>query len=600
MFKDENEFGKIVEKLNIDTKSNPAHREKLKQQMLSVFNETSQKTTGTSIPDIWRIIMKSPITKIAAAAVIILTAGIFLYTNSLVPAAYALQDTINAYNSISSLHIKEDIVIMGWTKNIWFECDMNGNITRMRFNTPYCGEPVGSLAFVGNGKHGEAWLGRHNLHLVGYDNPDRIFGFDLAQVEPKGLIERLYKQQELGEIILDVNEPREKNKPIVVTVSYPEGSLSENWKKLFYIDQATKLVKKIDKFELRNGDYQHVATIEFSDYNQMFDPSMFSFENELPANAITVDMTGIDAGLLQGDMTDEEVVKEITRQFFEATIAGDFSRAGELYLGAPGDLIEQALMGIIPLEIISIGPAKPETDPDSKEYVCSCKILFKTNGQYHELDVSMVKVSQISSENEPPRWIIIGSSYTVNPISSSITLSKNTTDLDAVTYENPQPGDYLKKWLVLGPLPLSVPGDIQFDSEEGQKAAFDMDSLDFVNFTQKVTIDNIDYEWAALESEHGIVDLTQLSASNNDLNTAYIWTQIDMPKETTGTLGIGSDDGVKVWLNGELVHENWQNREVAPDDDHVPVTFRKGKNQLVLKVQNALGAWGFCCRLLDE
>ena len=127
-----------------------------------------------------------------------------------------------------------------------------------------------------------------------------------------------------------------------------------------------------------------------------------------------------------------------------------------------------------------------------------------------------------------------------------------------------------------------------------------MDSLDFVNFTQKVTIDNIDYEWAALESEHGIVDLTQLSASNNDLNTAYIWTQIDMPKETTGTLGIGSDDGVKVWLNGELVHENWQNREVAPDDDHVPVTFRKGKNQLVLKVQNALGAWGFCCRLLDE
>ena len=76
--------------------------------------------------------------------------------------------------------------------------------------------------------------------------------------------------------------------------------------------------------------------------------------------------------------------------------------------------------------------------------------------------------------------------------------------------------------------------------------------------------------------------------------------EIEMPEEMTGTLGIGSDDGVKVWLNGELVHENWLSREVAPDDDRVPVTFRKGKNQLVLKVQNALGAWGFCCRLLDE
>ncbi len=586
---------RFIKKASIQ--SNPEMNQKVLEELLNKLPETKLQKPKLNIRN---IIMKSPITKYAAAAVIILTAGLFLYTNSLVPAAYALQDTINAYNSISSLHMKENIIEMGWTKDTWLECDMNGNINRIRFNTPYCGEPVGSLAFIGNGSHGEAWLGRHNLHLVGYDNPDRIFGFDFSQVEPKGLIERLYKQQELGEIILDVNEPREKNNPIIVTVSYPEGSLSENWVKILYIDQATKLVKKIEKFELRNGDYQHVTTTKFSDYNQAIDPAMFSFEEEIPDNAFVLDVTDVEAGLLQSDMTDEEVVKEITRQFFEATIAGDFSRAGELYLGAPGDLIEQALMGITPLEIISIGPAKPETDPDSKEYVCSCKILFKTNGQYHELNFSMVRVSQISSGNEPPRWIIIGSSYTVNPISISITLSKKVTDLDAVTYDNPQPGDYLKKWFVLGPLPLSVPDDIQFDSEEGQKAAFGTDSLDLANFSSKVSIDNIDYEWAVLDSEHGIIDLTQLSASNNDLNIAYVWAQIDMSEEMTGTLGIGSDDGVKVWLNGELVHENWLHREVKPDNDSVPVTFRKGKNQLVLKVQNALGTWGFSCRLLDE
>ena len=71
MFKDENEFGKTVDNLNIDTKGNPTHRQKLKQQMLSVFNETSQKTTGTSISDIWRIIMKSPITKFAAVITVV-------------------------------------------------------------------------------------------------------------------------------------------------------------------------------------------------------------------------------------------------------------------------------------------------------------------------------------------------------------------------------------------------------------------------------------------------------------------------------------------------------------------------------------------------
>jgi len=73
-----------------------------------------------------------------------------------------------------------------------------------------------------------------------------------------------------------------------------------------------------------------------------------------------------------------------------------------------------------------------------------------------------------------------------------------------------------------------------------------------------------------------------------------------MPEDRTATLGIGSDDGVKVWLNGELVHQKWLYREVVPDTDQVRVKFRKGTNQLVVKVQNALGPWGFCCRLLKE
>ena len=39
---------------------------------------------------------------------------------------------------------------------------------------------------------------------------------------------------------------------------------------------------------------------------------------------------------------------------------------------------------------------------------------------------------------------------------------------------------------------------------------------------------------------------------------------------------------------------------VESDNDRVSVSFRKGKNQLVLKVQNVIDPWGFCCRLLDE
>jgi len=72
-----------------------------------------------------------------------------------------------------------------------------------------------------------------------------------------------------------------------------------------------------------------------------------------------------------------------------------------------------------------------------------------------------------------------------------------------------------------------------------------------------------------------------------------------MAEESTGVLGIGSDDCVKVWLDGKLVHENVVGRGVMPDSDHVPVTFKKGRNQLVLKILNYGGPWGFACRLLS-
>ena len=50
----------------------------------------------------------------------------------------------------------------------------------------------------------------------------------------------------------------------------------------------------------------------------------------------------------------------------------------------------------------------------------------------------------------------------------------------------------------------------------------------------------------------------------------------------------------------ELATENWISRGVVIDNDRVPVTLKKGMNQLVLKIQNRGGPWGFCCRLLDK
>ncbi len=77
---------------------------------------------------------------------------------------------------------------------------------------------------------------------------------------------------------------------------------------------------------------------------------------------------------------------------------------------------------------------------------------------------------------------------------------------------------------------------------------------------------------------------------------AYARTRIYSEKEQPARLEMGSDDGVKVWLNGKLVHAHNIARPLAVGSDKAEVTLKPGWNTLLLKVtQNNLG-WEFCAR----
>jgi len=81
MFKNEAEFEKVVGRLNIDAEPDPAHRENLRRQMLSAFNQAGQEPSTRTIVfrALRRLIMKSPLTKIAAAAAIITAVSICIH-----------------------------------------------------------------------------------------------------------------------------------------------------------------------------------------------------------------------------------------------------------------------------------------------------------------------------------------------------------------------------------------------------------------------------------------------------------------------------------------------------------------------------------------
>jgi outer membrane lipoprotein-sorting protein len=114
MFKDEADFEKIVGRLNIDTRPNPAHRETLRRRMLSVFNETAQQSQKRTTPlgILRRIIMKSKITKLAAAAVIIIAIliGVHYLGGSIDGASLAWAEVVEQISSYTKYKCRQRVV----------------------------------------------------------------------------------------------------------------------------------------------------------------------------------------------------------------------------------------------------------------------------------------------------------------------------------------------------------------------------------------------------------------------------------------------------------------------------------------------------------
>ncbi len=82
-----------------------------------------------------------------------------------------------------------------------------------------------------------------------------------------------------------------------------------------------------------------------------------------------------------------------------------------------------------------------------------------------------------------------------------------------------------------------------------------------------------------------------------DNRVAYLRTKIVSPKEQKARLELGSDDGVKVWLNGQLVHQNNAVRPVQLGQDKVDVTLKEGVNVVLVKLVQDAGQWAMAVRL---
>ena len=74
---------------------------------------------------------------------------------------------------------------------------------------------------------------------------------------------------------------------------------------------------------------------------------------------------------------------------------------------------------------------------------------------------------------------------------------------------------------------------------------------------------------------------------------SYVYRTVDVPEPTSVLVSLGSLKGLKVWLNSELALSTDPTRSIAPDQEELRLDLRAGTNEILLKLTNDRGAYGF-------
>jgi hypothetical protein len=83
------------------------------------------------------------------------------------------------------------------------------------------------------------------------------------------------------------------------------------------------------------------------------------------------------------------------------------------------------------------------------------------------------------------------------------------------------------------------------------------------------------------------------SVFSSENSSNYLAKEIEVSADMALPISLGSDDGIKVFLNGQNILSNNIGRGAAPDQEKLVLKLKKGKNVLLLKIHNGAGPSGF-------
>ena len=166
--------------------------------------------------------------------------------------------------------------------------------------------------------------------------------------------------------------------------------------------------------------------------------------------------------------------------------------------------------------------------------------------------------------------------------------------------ENLKLSEWINSWYLLGPIQLEEGSstvnhlgrfETDYLSEHGGESDLE------VKEGQVEKIGSTTLTWFKHTSTDSTVNLDE-AVSKKSFVAAYAFKEILVDQEGIYVFSIGTNDGGRLWINGVEVWDYPGARGLKPDEDLIPVYLKKGKNKILLKVEERGHNWGFAARIL--
>ena len=179
-------------------------------------NRPSERLDVSS-SSVWRMIIKSKWTRLAAALLMAVTLGTITFHHRADAVAYALEQTLEANSGLRYIHIRVESAGRGM-RETWAQFSEDGKLQRLRMSAPKTDD--GAKEVVWQEGKAEVWFKTkgHVLVIRNNEMAEKV-AKELVAFDPRKIMEQLHDAQAKKKVFIETQEPSAKGDPITLVVS---------------------------------------------------------------------------------------------------------------------------------------------------------------------------------------------------------------------------------------------------------------------------------------------------------------------------------------------------------------------------------------------